>query len=162
MRWIEKLTSRRQVVMGCALIATLAAGVVIGMALTASKAEAQPNRTFSSDAALMLHFVKPAQASAFEQVMQRIDEALDATNRNQARGWKVYRADQDLTGQGNAMYVWVIDPVAAGGNYAAAAILAEAFPEEVQQLYETYNAAYTDGQTKQVSYNLDLIRDFGN
>lgn len=161
MRWIEKLTSRRQVVMGCALIATLVAGVVIGMALTASKAEAQAVRTFSGDAALMFHFVKPAQTSSFERVMERLDAALDGGRSSQARGWKVYRADNDITGQGNVMYVWTIDPVNSGADYAVSTILNEAVPEEVQDLYQTYNAAYTDAQLKQLLLNLELVRDFG-
>ncbi len=162
MRCFETVMSvRRHVVVGCALIGMLAIGVVLGMGLTGSRAEAQ-GRSFRGAAALMLHFVKPAEASAFEGVMERVDAALDTTRRNQARGWKVYRADTDLLGQGNVMYVWVIDPVASGGDYAVSTILNEAFPEEVHALYEAYNGSYTDGPTKQVSYNLELVRDFGN
>ena len=161
MRWFEKMSSvRRHVVVGGALVAMLIAGVVLGTALTASRAEAQ-GRSFTGDAALMLHFVKPAQASEFERVMARVNSALDTTRQNQARGWKVYRSDTDLLGQGNIMYVWVIDPVVSNGDYAVANILNEAFPDEVYALYEAYNTSYTDGPTKQVSYNLQLVEDFG-
>ena len=111
MRWFETRTSvRRHVVVGCALVGMLAVGVAIGMGLTASRAEAQV-RALSGDGALMFHFVKPAQAAAFEGVMAELDSALDVARGNQARGWKVFRADNDITGQGNVMYVWVIDPV---------------------------------------------------
>lgn len=162
MRWFENLiSSRRQVVTGCALVAALLAGVAIGMALTAPAAEAQAARTFSGDAALMFHFVKPSASSSFEGVMERLDAALDSGRQSQARGWKMYRADNDITGGGNVMYVWTIDPVDSGADYAVSTILNEALPEEVQALYETYNESYTDAQLKQLILNLSLVRDFG-
>ncbi|SVC41868.1 uncharacterized protein METZ01_LOCUS294722, partial [marine metagenome] len=37
------------------------------------------------------------------------------------------------------------------------AILNEAFPEEVQELYETYNGSFASGQAM---VNLDLVSDF--
>lgn len=161
MRWFEKLTwVRRHVVMGCALVAMLVAGVALGAALTASRAEAQAVRGFSGDAALMFHFVKPAQTATFERVMVELDAALDVNRGDQARGWKVFRADTDITGQGNVMYVWVIDPVVGGADYAVSTILNEAVPEQVQELYEAYNGSYTDAQLKQLRLNLDLVRDF--
>lgn len=161
MRWFEKLTSvRRHVVMGCALFAMLVAGVALGAALTASRAEAQAVRGFSGAAALMFHFVKPAQTATFERVMTELDSALDVNRGDQARGWKVFRADTDITGQGNVMYVWVIDPVVGGADYAVSTILNEAVPEQVRELYEAYNGSYTDAQLKQLRLNLDLVRDF--
>ena len=162
MRCVETVTSvRRQVVVGCALIGMLAIGVVLGMGLTASKAEAQAVRGFTGDGALMFHFVKPAQTASFERVMAELDSALDVNRGNQARGWKVFRADTDITGQGNVMYVWVIDPVVGGADYAVSTILNEAVPEQVQDLYQAYNGSYTDGQLKQLRLNLDLVRNFG-
>ena len=48
MRWFDILMpSRRQVFTGCALVAALLTGVVLGMTLTAPAAEAQATRTFS-------------------------------------------------------------------------------------------------------------------
>lgn len=162
MRWIENLMpSRRSLCTACALVATLVAGIAIGVALTTPAAEAQPTRTYTGDVGLHFHFVKQSEATAFEGVMQRLDSALDSVNPSQARGWKVFRADTDITGGGNVMYVWVIDPVASGADYTVANILNEAVPDEVQELYESYNGAYTDGPTKQVRLNLDLVRDFG-
>ncbi len=162
MRWFETLTSgRRHVVVGCALIGMLAIGVVIGTGLTASRAEAQAVRGFTGDGALMFHFVKPAQTAQFERVMAELDSALDVNRGNQARGWKVFRADVDITGQGNVMYVWVIDPVVGGADYAVSTILNEAVPEQVQDLYQAYNGSYTDAQLKQLRLNLNLVRNFG-
>ena len=163
MRWFDILMpSRRQVFTGCALVAALVTGVVLGMGLNAPEAEAQATRTFTGDVGLHLHFVKSSESSAFEGVMDELDDALDAARPGQSRGWKVFRADTDITGGGNVMYVWIIDPVSQGADYTVANILNEAVPEEVQALYEAYNGAYTDGPTKQVRLNLDLVKDFGN
>ena len=57
-------------------------------------------------------------------------------------------------------YVWVIDPVQGGANYAAATILNEVFPGEIEQLFNTYNGSFTDGQVKQLPVNLQLVADF--
>ena len=163
MRWFENLmSSRRRVFTGCALLVALLTGVALGMALTAPAAEAQASRTYTGDVGLHFHFVKSGETTAFEGVMDKLDEALDAARPGQSRGWKVFRADTDITGGGNTMYVWIIDPVSQGADYTVANILNEAVPEEVQALYETYNGSYTDGPTKQVRLNLDLVKDFGN
>lgn len=163
MRWFDNLmSSRRNVFTGCALVAALVTGMVLGMALNAPDAEAQATRTYSGDVGLHFHFVKSSAATAFEGVMDELDAALDAARPGQSRGWKVFRADTDITGGGNTMYVWVIDPVSQGADYTVANILNEAVPDEVQALYETYNSSYTDGPTKQVRLNLDLVKDFGN
>lgn len=162
MRWFDILMpSRRQVFTGCALVAALATGIALGLALNAPEAEAQPTTTLAGPTAVMFHFVKPSESSAFEGVMERLDQALDTARPGQSRGWRVYRADNDITGGGNVMYVWIIDPVSAGADYTVANILNEAMPEEVQGLYEQFNGSYTDAQLKRLLLNLDLVRDFG-
>ncbi|MCY3842533.1 MAG: hypothetical protein OXH69_03215 [Acidobacteria bacterium] len=164
MREFRKRQSVRRIVVGGAFAATLAAGVLLGGLFTSQPAEAQPQVTFNGNAAIMFHFVKPASQSAYEGVMQRLSDALQrsevAGRQDQARGWKVFKASQDFTGQGAVPYVWVIDPVQGGANYAAATILNEVFPGEIEQLFNTYNGSFTDGQVKQLPVNLQLVADF--
>ena len=164
MREFRKRQSVRRIVVGGAFAATLAAGVLLGGLLSSQPAEAQPQVTFNGNAAIMFHFVKPASQSAYEGVMQRLSDALQrsevAGRQDQARGWKVFKASQDFTGQGAVPYVWVIDPVQGGANYAAATILNEVFPGEIEQLFNTYNGSFTDGQVKQLPVNLQLVADF--
>ena len=143
--------SVRRMIIGGAFAATLAAGIGLGTLLTSGDAEAQQAYTFSSDAAIMLHFVQSSATADFEAVMRSLGDALDQsqnteTNRQtQKRGWKVYRASDDITGRG-AMYVYVIDPVLAGANYAESVIMNEVFPAEIQALYERHVGAYqSDG-----------------
>ena len=166
MRWFGKEQAMRRIVLGGAFAATLAIGVILGALVPSDRVEAQPQTTFAGDAAVMLHFIKPASTSAYEGVMARLGEALQKsanteTNRQaQASGWKVYRAAQSITGPGSVMYAWVIDPVVGGANYAAATILNEVFPGEIEQLFGAYNGSFTDGQTKILPINLTLVADF--
>ena len=153
---------RQRLLMGSALIATLAIGIVLGMFVTSDTVEAQPTTTFDGSAALMFHFVKPGSTADYEAVMQRLSDALSETGKtDQSSGWKVFRAGADFTGQGAVPYVWAIDPVVSGANYAAATIINEVvMPDEMQQIFESYNNAFTDGQVKQLPVNLELVADF--
>ncbi|HIC57670.1 MAG TPA: hypothetical protein EYO94_09735 [Acidobacteria bacterium] len=151
-----------RLLMGSALVATLAIGIVLGMFLTTNTVEAQPETTFDGSAALMFHFVKPGATGDYEAVMQKLGEALNETGKTDlAAGWKVYRAGADFTGQGAVPYVWAIDPVVSGANYAAATIINDiVMPDEMQQIFESYNAAFTDGDVKQLPVQLELVADF--
>ena len=55
------------------------------------------------------------------------------------------------------LYVWFIDPTVSGADYAVSQILSEAFPVEVQQIYERFNDAFAGGQAM---VNLELITSF--
>ena len=161
MGWFLNLRSaRRHVWMGCALVAALVTGVVIGIAFTTTTVEAQAARTFSGSQGLMLNYVKRGSTGDFERVMRRLAEALqnseNAERRQQAQGWKVYRA-QEAGPNNSVLYVWFIDPAVSGADYAVSQILNEAFPTEVQQLYETFSGAFAGGQSM---VNLDLVVDF--
>ena len=160
--FLNRTMIRPRLLMGSALVATLAIGIVLGMFLTTNTVEAQPETTFDGSAALMFHFVKPGATGDYEAVMQKLGEALNETDRtDQARGWKVFRASADFTGQGSVPYVWVIDPVVSGANYAAATIINEVVPpDEMQTIYESYTNSLTDGQTKALPVQLELVADF--
>ena len=151
---------RRYVVKGAALIAALVTGVVLGVALTTPKAEAQAARTFTGESGMMLNYVKADATSEFEGVMRKLAEAFQKSEnperRRQAEGWTVYRAKEAGQG-GSVLYVWFIDPAVSGADYAVSQILNEAFPAEVQQLYETFNGSFAGGQ---IMVNLDLVVDF--
>ncbi len=168
MRWY-RTQSMRRILLGGAFAATLAVGVALGALLTTNEATAQPAVTFTGpDAALMFHFVKPGSTADYEGVMQKLKDALEQSENTetdrqaQASGWRVFRANADFTGQGAVPYVWAIDPVMAGTNYAASTIMNEVFPGDIEMLFNTYNDAFTDGPNKQLPVNLDLVIDFAN
>ena len=160
--FLNRSMIRQRLFMGSALVATLAIGIVLGMFVTSNTVEAQPTTEFSGSSALMFEFVKPGATADYEAVMQKLGEALNETGKtDQSRGWKVFRAGADFTGQGAVPYVWVIDPVVSGANYAAATIINEiVMPDEMQQIYESYTNALTDGQVKARPVQLELVADF--
>jgi hypothetical protein len=151
---------RRNLLVGSAVVGALVVGVVLGSVSTSGTVEAQAGRTFSGGSGLMLNYVDAARASAFEGVVEKLAEGLqnsDNPERNrQAEGWKVYRA-QEPGPNGTVLYVWVVDTVVPGADYSEAQLLFEAFPDEVQGLYETYTGALTGGQSM---INLDILVDF--
>jgi hypothetical protein len=121
----------------------------------------QTTRVLAGDAGLIFFPVKPERAADFEKIMAKLKEALttseDATLREQAAGWKVFKAVEP--GPNNsALYVFVIDPAVKGGDYAFWKTLYESFPAEVQQLYRLYSAATAGGQSL---LNLQLVESFG-
>lgn len=157
---------RQRVWIGSAIVVTLAVGVVLGTFLPPRQAEAQPTVTFDSDVVLLFSFIKPAAASDYEGVMQKLSDALQQSQNTeedrqaQARGWKVYRAGADFSGQNMVPYVWFLDPVVRGANYSASTILNEVFPADIEELFNTYNDSFTDGQLKQLPIELRLVADF--
>lgn len=168
MRWYRNERSIGRILLGGAFAATLAAGVLLGTLITSHQAQAQPSVTFSGSAALMFHFIKPSATADYEGSIQKLKDALaqsentETDRQAQARGWKVYRAGADFTGQGAIPYVWAIDPVMQGANYAASTIMNEVFPADIEQLFNAYNDSFTEGQVKQLPVNLELVADLGN
>ena len=134
---------------GGGLAVAAAAGAALGMALAHRTEAAQPTQTFEAPAGLILNYIRADRTAAFESVAGRLVGALAGSEsperRAQAAGWKMYRA-QEPGPNGNVLYVWLIDPAVAGADYAAAGLLRETFPTEVQSLYETFNGAFGVGQ----------------
>lgn len=114
-------------------------------------------RRFEAPAAMVLNYVQAAGATGFEQNVRQLVQAMaaseDPERQGQAAGWTMYRA-REPGPNNNAVYVWLLDPVVTNANYAVPQLLNEAFPEEVQQLYETYNQSFGFGQS---FLNLDPV-----
>lgn len=122
---------------------------------------AQAQRAFSADAGLIFNTIKPDKTADFEMVMGRLKQALqmseDPTRKEMADGWKVYKSVEPGP-SGNVLYVWIMDPAISAGDYTVSKILADAFPMEVQELYQKFSEAYATGQNL---VNLQLIQSFG-
>jgi hypothetical protein len=116
-------------------------------------------RVFASDAGIILNPVKPGATADFEMVMARLKAALagskDPTRQQQAKSWKIFRA-QEPGLDGAVLYVFVMDPAVKGADYSVTKALAEAFPTEVQALYEKYSAAFAGPATL---INLTLLAE---
>ena len=93
--------------------------------------------------------------------MEALEQHPDVERRIQADGWRLFEADDawrlpDLVSEDDAgeelefvglnLYVTLVDPVLPGVDYSVPEILNNAFPLQSQSLYETYVAAYQEGQ----------------
>ena len=111
--------------------------------------EQAPVRVFDTDTGLVFNYVKPDQGPTFESTMTRVSEVLaeseDLERRLQGVGWKLYRVEEPLE-NGVLLYISVMSPVAADTDYWVPEILNEAFPTEVQELYDTYVGTFAEGQ----------------
>jgi hypothetical protein len=138
--------------------------IVLALALCfgwARPAHAQdtPKRLFGSDAGMVLNFIKPDKTADFEEVIGKLGEALrqsqDPVRQQQGKSWKVFKST-DPAANNTVLYVFVIDPAVPNADYTVSTILAEAFPTEVQALYQKYVDAYASGQN---FVNLQLVAD---
>ena len=134
--------------LGGALSVAVCIGLAVGLAIPFS-GEAQEPQTFEAPVGLVINYVRPAGTADFESIMRQLQQALidaeDEERRAQGEAWTVYKAQE--TGPNNqAVYLWLLAPAVAGGDYSVPQILAEAFPADAQQLYETYKESFGAGQ----------------
>ena len=159
----------RPLTAAAALVAAGAFGVALalgGPALTAAGQPEEdprpPERSFEAEAGLILNYVERDGTSDYERVMSRLGAAFmqteDGDRREQAAGWRVYRAQEPGLND-SVLYVSMIDPVVEDADYSVSQILNEEFPEEVQELYEAYIGAFVPG-SGQILVNLESVESF--
>ena len=85
---------------------------------------------------MLFNTIKPDKTADFEAVMAKLKEALqksaDPVRKQQAASWKVFKSVEPV--QGNALYLFVVDPPVKDADYTVSKILAEAFPTEAMDL----------------------------
>jgi hypothetical protein len=105
---------------------------------------------FTAGTGLILSAVKPDRVIDFEQVLARLKQTLatsaDPVRRQQGMGWRIYKSAEPGP-NGSVLYVFLLDPVVKGADYGVAKILAEAVPDQIQELYKLYNESFAGGQT---------------
>lgn len=123
-------------------------------------AAVDPGRKFTGQAGILFNVIKADKTADFEQFLGRVKEALerssDPVRKQQAAGWKVYKAAEP-DAKGNILYLYIVDPAVGGADYTVTKIIAEAFPTEAQAIYEKVKDAYA-GQS---IVNLQLVASFG-
>ena len=108
--------------------------------------------------------VKPDKTADFEMILGRVKDALaknpDPVRKQQAASWKVFKAVEPgvpLPEGGRAvLYIFMMDPSVKNADYTITKILAEAFPSEVQDLYNKLVACYP-AQAGQSIVNLQAV-----
>ena len=64
----------------------------------------------------------------------------------QAQGWKIFSALEPGP-NATSLYVFVIDPAVPGADYGLGRILADAYPEQIQEIWKLYTGSVTGGGT---------------
>lgn len=143
-------------------LAAVTIGVAASVPVFAQNGQQAPTaRVFASDAGMVLNFIKPDKTADFEAVVTKLKEALARSDKperqQQAASWKVFKSPDPAAG-GNALYIFIMDPAVHGADYTVSTILAEAFPDQVQELYKEYADAYASGQN---FVNMNLVSALG-
>jgi len=104
-------------------------------------------RTFTAPAGLLFNTVRPERVADFEKVLAYLRAALEKSTdekvREQAKGWRFYKATETLNGA--VLYVYFLDPTVAGAEYGIGRILADAYPDQVDQIWKLYTGAVSGG-----------------
>jgi hypothetical protein len=107
-------------------------------------------RTVTGKTGMLFNTVRPERVKDFETVLWYLQEALkkstDPTVRAQAEGWKFFRAVEPGP-NAVVLYVFVLDPAVPGADYGLGRILADAFPEQIQEIWKLYQGSLTGGGT---------------
>jgi hypothetical protein len=105
-------------------------------------------RTFTTKAGMLFNTVRPDRVKDFETVLgylqQALDKATDPTVRAQARGWRTFKAAEPGP-NASVLYVFVLDPAVPGADYGLGRILADAFPEQLDEIWKLYQGSVTGG-----------------
>ena len=108
---------------------------------------AEPAIGFTSDAGMMFNVIKSTSTADFEMVLGKLREALQKSEnparKQQAASWKVYKST-DASTDGNVLYIFMFDQAVKDVDYDPVKILSEAFPTEVNALYEKLKGAYVN------------------
>jgi len=150
-----------RIAVGLVVCVLFAGSALAQQAAPAQQAAAPAKRLFTSDAGIVLNFIKPDKTADFEAVMAKLKEALNKSDKPerkaQAAGWKIFKSPEPA-GM-NVLYVFVIDPSVKDADYTVSTILAEAFPSEVNTIFKQYADSFAQGQN---FVNLALVQKLGN
>ena len=124
----------------------------------AAQQPAQPTEPaigFTSDAGMVFNVIRAEHTADFEMVLGRLREALqkseNPSRKQQATNWKVYKSSDppnetqcppDGAACKAVMYIFIFEKAIPGVDYDPVKILSEAFPTEVNALYEKLKVAY--------------------
>jgi len=104
-------------------------------------------RTFTAPAGLLFNTVRPERVADFETVLAYLQAAFEKSTdervRAQAAGWRVFKATEAVNGL--ALYVYFFDPTVVGADYGIGKILADAFPEQAEQIWKLYLSSVSGG-----------------
>lgn len=144
------LRGLRVIVSGMALAAftLVGAGVASAQEPAAAAPPQAPVMALDGDAAVVTILIKGDKTADFESVIAKYKEALGKSDnpkrKEQLAGMKFFKSPTAV--QGNAMYIFYVDPVLKGEEYDITRVVTEVFPVEVQEVYAKYKDAFAGRQ----------------
>ena len=111
-----------------------------------------PSRSFTASAGMIFHQVIPARMPDFDRFLAYVRDALakstNPTVRKQAAGWSFWRT-VEAGPNGDALYVFILDPAVPCADYTLGPIMAEAYPDPAQltEIWNLYRTSVRPGST---------------
>lgn len=140
------------------VITSLACALALAPAVLFAQEAAQPAApkvAFDTPAGMLLVQIKPDQTAAFEEMVAKLKAGFakseDATVKQQASGWKVYKASES---QGNVLYVIFVDPAVKASEYDLFGMLQKVMtPDELRDpnvgaMWKKFSDAFAAGYNK--------------
>lgn len=134
------------VVSGLALAASMLAGAGVAWAQEPAAAQEpeKPVLPLEGDAVVITMLIKPDKTADFERVIAKYRESFEksekAVRKQQIAGLKFFKSTQQA--QGNAVYIFYVDPVVPNEEYDISRVIAEVFPTEVQDIFTLYRDSF--------------------
>ena len=117
--WITSGSLRRPVLAGLVLVLAFVLGAASGAFAQAAPAAEKPNLAFTHDAALIIFYIKPDKTADFEDLMNKLKDALAKADtpeaKQQAAGMKLFK--NTAANAQVAVYMLVADPVVKDVEY---------------------------------------------
>jgi hypothetical protein len=136
------------------------AALLTAIVLLSASAGAQDSLVFAARAGIVLNYVKADRVEQFEAALAELRKALETSEnpirRQQADGWQFFRAEEAGPSE-TVVFVFAVDPVLRGADYAIRAVLEDALAEDealriAREFADSLAAA-------QVVLNLELVAD---
>ena len=107
-------------------------------------------RAFTGKAGMIFQSVRSDRVADFEAVIGFLQAAMqkstDPQVRAQAQGWRIFKAAEPVP-NGMVLYVFVMDPAVPGADYGFGRILADAYPDRIQEIWKLYQGSLTGGSS---------------
>jgi|SoiMethySBSTD1v2_1073268.scaffolds.fasta_scaffold535986_2 hypothetical protein len=128
----------------------------------------EPRLPLTGQAGAFLYQIKADQTATFEELLGKVKESLlkseNPVRKQQATGWKVYKASEPAGADKNALYVMLIDPAVPAAEYDLFMLLAEGIGQqqlgtpENQAMFKKYQEVFVPNGTSRL--NLSPIASF--
>lgn len=122
-----------------------------------------PQLTISGDAAIVFYQVLPDKTSQFEQVMNKVKDAMQQSDnpvrKQQAAGMRMLKS-QKPSDDGTMQYILFVHPVMKDTEYEPGMLVYETFPSDANKLFADFGSLVK--QEGSGLMELDQVLEFGS